>query len=106
MYSSVVAALACLGLVDFSSAGIGSNGPMGQTSSASISIRASVAPRVWRPDARTLCVASGGPYSMRLEPGSAFVQVLAVESGSCPFGGQTLRLKESGGLTTLVIIPD
>ncbi len=85
------------------------DGQMGASSSASITIRASVAPRAWSAANHTLCVA-GPPtgYSLRLDEGSPALSWAEEPGGNCAFHATQLKLVDAAGSGSamLLVVPE
>ena len=85
------------------------DGRFGPTSSGSITIRVSVAPRAWQASGDTLCVA-GPPagYSLRLADESSPLRWTRDEGGSCAFRATQLKLvsPEAAGAAMLLVVPE
>lgn len=82
------------------------DGRMGQSSTGSIAIRVSVAPRAWQAASGTLCVAAPpAGYSLRLASGSASLEWAdAPASAACSGRATPVELHPAGeGQATLLI---
>ena len=108
MRNAAQAALAAAMLLTAGTA-TAADGQFGPTSSASITIRVSVAPRAWQASGDRLCVA-GPPagYSLRLADGSAPLGWIQDGGSSCAFHATQLKLvsSEATGRATLLVVPE
>ncbi|MCW3797712.1 hypothetical protein OMW55_07835 [Sphingomonas sp. BN140010] len=108
MRSAARAAMAAMVLMTNGTA-LAADGRLGPTSSTSLSIRVSVAPRAWQANSDTLCVA-GPPagFSLRPDQGSAPLRWRVDERGACAARATQLRLDDAstGVSTILLVVPE
>lgn len=103
------AALVALGLIGGGAApALAADGAMGPTSTASVTISVSVAPRAWQSGADRLCVAApASGYSLRLAGSDQpLAQTSTGTSGACALNGQAAALPvglPASGQTLLVV---
>ena len=100
--------LAAAGLLFLIPAPVGaSDGALGPQSSGSVTIRVSVAPRVWRAASDTLCVAAApGSFSLRTETSGAMSLIPASMPCSSRAQAVTLAPEVVNGTTTLLVVPE
>jgi len=106
MRSAVRAAVAAVVLMTGETA-LAADGQFGPTSSASIAIRVSVAPRAWQASGDTLCVAAPGGFTIRTEPSSP-LRWLPDEQAGCTAHATQLRLIDApqDGSAMLLVVPE
>lgn len=103
------AALVAAGLTaGWAAPGLAADGSIGPTSTASITISVSVAPRAWQASADRLCVAApASGYSLRLAGSDQPLTAASTgPNGSCALHGQSAALPadlQAGGQTLLVV---